>query len=190
MTRDIVLNKRIISLVLAVAFMLLLPLLVMQFTDEMAWSRTDFALAGALLVGTALLYGLSMRLTGSIFYRAAVGVALAAALILIWMNLAVGIIGSEGNPANLMYGGVLIVGIIGTIWARFRSREMARAMFATALAQASVPIIALIIWMPPITLGVVGVFGLNSFFVILFIGSALLFRRASATSAKRNRQDD
>jgi hypothetical protein len=52
-------------------------------------------------------------------YRAAVGVAIAAAFILVWMNLAVGIIGSEDNPANLMYGGVLAIGIIGAVIARF-----------------------------------------------------------------------
>ena len=39
----------------------------------------------------------------------AVGFALAAAFILVWMNLAVSIIGTEDNPAKLMYGGVLPV---------------------------------------------------------------------------------
>ena len=39
-------------------------------------------------------------MTGNSAYRAAVGVAIAAAFILVWMNLAVGIIGSEDNPAN------------------------------------------------------------------------------------------
>jgi hypothetical protein len=43
-----------------------------------------------------------------------------AAFILIWMNLAVGIIGSEDNPANLMYGGVLAVAIVGAFMVRFR----------------------------------------------------------------------
>src|SRR5688572_8042949 len=60
-------------------------------------------------------------------YRFAVGVALAAALFLVWMNLAVGLIGTEDNPANLLYGGVLAVGIIGAIIARFRPHGMARA---------------------------------------------------------------
>ena len=118
-------------------------------------------------------------------YRAVVGVALAAAFILVWVNLAVGVIGTSGDPANLMYIGVLAVGIIGAIIARFRPLGMARALFATALAQALVAMIALIIglgspWSPP---GVLGILILNGFFVALFVGSALLFRYAGREQA-------
>ena len=117
-------------------------------------------------------------------YRIAVGMALAAAFLLVWINLAVGVIGSEDNPANLLYGGVLAVGLIGVLIARFRPHGMARALFATAIAQALVPVIALIIWKPQVTsveafLGVFGVFSVNGFFVMLFVGSALLFRYAA-----------
>ncbi len=111
-------------------------------------------------------------------YRFAVGVAVAAALILVWLSLGVGIIGRDGDPANLMYFGVLAVGIIGALIARFRPHGMARALFATALAQASVAVIALIAglgrpWSGPLELS-----ALNGFFVALFVGSAVLFRRA------------
>src|SRR5918998_5011915 len=71
-------------------------------------------------------------------YRSVVGVALAAAFILVWINLAVGVIGTEDDLANLMYVGVLAVGIIGAIISRFRPHGMARALFATAIAQALV----------------------------------------------------
>ena len=36
------------------ALMLLLPLVAMQFTDEVNWSETDFIVAGALIGGTGL----------------------------------------------------------------------------------------------------------------------------------------
>ena len=91
---------------LAVAFILLLPLLAMQITDEVVWDLADFAVAGALLFGTGLTYELAARMKGNTAYRAAVGLALAAALILVWVNLAVGLIGTEDNSANQMYGGV------------------------------------------------------------------------------------
>ena len=112
-------------------------------------------------------------------YRFAVGVALAAAFILVWLSLGVGIIGRDGDPANLMYFGVLAVGIIGALIARFRPRGMTRALFATALAQTSVAAIALIAglghpWSGPLELSL-----LNGFFVALFVGSAWLFRRAA-----------
>ena len=101
------------------------------------------------------------------------------------MNLAVGLIGNEENPANLMYAGVLAVGLIGAFIARFQPREMARALFATALAQALVPVMAMIIWRRSITGGLVGVFVLNTFFVVLWIGSALLFRHAGDPRFRR-----
>ena len=177
-------NKSIIRIALATAFILLLPLLAMQFTDEVVWDLADFAVAGVLLFGAGLTYELIARKAGHIAHRAAVGVAVAAALLLVWINLAVGIIGNEGNPANLMYIGVLAVGIIGALIARLEPRGMARVLFATAGAQMLVPVIALIIWPPPVTswgaAGVVGVFILNAFFATLWLGSALLFRRASA----------
>lgn len=182
-------NKNIIYIVLATAFILLLPLLAMQFTDEVAWSLGDFAVAGVLLIGTGITYELITRKAGNIMYRFAVGVALAAAFILIWANLAVGLIGSEDEPANLMYIGVLAVGIIGTIIARLQPRGMERALFATALAQALVTVIALIAGMYRYPGSSVSeILNVNGVFIVLWVGSALLFRRASATSSNRNQR--
>ncbi len=172
-------SKAMIRIVLTTAFILLLPLVAMQFTDEVAWDLADFVVAGALLAGTGFTYELVAKKGGNLAYRAAVGIALAAALILVWLNLAVGIIGSEDNPANLMYIGVLAVGLIGAVVARLEPRGMARALFATALAQALVPVIAMIISKPSVTSGL---FVLNALFAILFVGSALLFRRAAHES--------
>jgi hypothetical protein len=162
-----------------VALILLLPLVAMQFTGEVNWDVADFVFAGALLIGTGITYELAVRMSGDTAYRAAAGVALAAAFILVWVNAAVGIIGNESDDANLMYGGVLAVGIIGALMARFQPHGLARAMFATALAQALVGVIAL-----AAGLGSTGpiwpldILGATGFFVALFIGSALLFRRA------------
>ncbi len=87
--------------------------------------------------------------------------------------------------ANLMYFGVLAVGIVGALIARFRPRGMARALFATALAQTSVAVIALIAglgypWSGPLELS-----ALNGFFVALFVASAWLFRRAEHARPER-----
>ena len=80
-----------------------------------------------------------------------------------------------------MYIGVVAIELIGVAISRFKPRGMMRALFATAFAQAMVPVIAIIIRKPEINLGVVQVIILNSFFVMLFVGSALLFRHASDT---------
>jgi hypothetical protein len=165
------------------ALMPLLPLVAMQVTDEVDWDVTDFAVFGAMLVAAGGTYELAARMTGDTAYRAAAGVAIAAAFILVWMNLAVGIIGTEGNPANLMYGGVLAVGIIGAIVARFQPEGMARTLVATALAQALVAVIAVIAGMgypasPPLE-----ILGVNALFAVLWLMSAWLFRKAAHEQA-------
>ena len=162
------------------ALILLLPFFAMQFTDEVVWDEADFAVIGAMLFGACGAYELAARMTGNIAYRAAVGVAVVAAFILIWMNLAVGIIGSEDNPANLMYGGVLAVAILGALLVRFEPGGMARALAATAIAQALVGVIALIAG-----LGSTGanwprvIVVLTGFFAALWLISAWLFRKAA-----------
>lgn len=180
-------NRDIVGIMLAATLILLLPLLAMQISDEVAWGPADFAVAWVLLASTGLTYRLATRKAGSIAYRAAVGVAVATALILVWMNIAVGLIGDEDNPANLMYGGVLAVGIIGAIIARFRPHGMARALFATALAQMLVGVIALIAGLGS-TL-IMNALILNVFFAALWVGSALLFRRAAREHSQASSVD-
>ena len=123
-------------------------------------------------------------------YRAAAGIACATAFVLLWVNAGVGIIGD--GPVNLLYLGVLAVGFVGGYLARFQPRGLARALLATAITQMLVPVIALVIWRaggevllvdpaspkPPFDPGIAPVFGLNAVFAILWIVSALLFRRA------------
>jgi hypothetical protein len=166
------------------AGILLLPLAAMQVTDEVSWTLGDFAAAGALIVGVGALYELAARTTGDAAYRGGVAVALAAAFLLVWMNLAVGLIGTEEDPANLLYGGVLAVAAVGALVARLRPRGMARALAATALAQALVGAVAVIAGMgqpasPPLEL-----VGVNALFVALWLTSALLFRWAARRQAR------
>lgn len=159
------------------AALLLLPAVAMRFTDEMRWDETDFILVGILLFGAAGAFELAARTTASLAFRAAVGVAVVAALLLIWINLAVGIIGSEDNPLNLLYGGVLAVGILGSLVARFRAGGMALALLATALAQVLVALIAAVAG-PDEPPGLLGVLVLNMVFASFWLISAALFRAA------------
>jgi hypothetical protein len=125
--------------------------------------------------------------TGKTAYRSGVGVALAAAFILVWVAGAVGIIGADGDSADLMYVGVLAVGIIGAFIARFQPHGMARALVATALAQALVAVIALAAGMVPAYNSAYEILGLNGFFVALWIGSARLFRSAAEEQPREGR---
>ncbi len=166
------------------ALLLLLPLIAMQFTDEVNWTPGDFLVAGALLLGVGITYELVARTTRNTAYRTAAGVALAAVLILVWVNGAVGMIGSEDNLANQMYFGVLAVGVVGTLVARFQPRGMARALIAMALAQGLVTLIAVSAglgepWNSPLQLVL-----LNGFFIVLYIVAAQLFLRAAPDQAE------
>jgi hypothetical protein len=171
--------RPVVAIALATVAILMIPFVGMQMSNDWNWSLFEFIVMGALIFGTGLAYVLIARKGGTTAYRFAVGLALAAAFLLVWINLAVGVIGSEDNPANLMYFGVLAIGFIGAIITELRPHGMARVLFAMALAQALVPVIALIIWKPEVTSGVAGVLTLNGFFVVLFVGSALLFRNAA-----------
>lgn len=116
-------------------------------------------------------------------FRTACAIAIAGALLLAWLSLGVGIIGRDGDPGNRMYLGVLCVGVVGSLLARFRPQGMARALLATALAQTAVTVIALAAglgrpWSGPLELVL-----LNGFFVVLFMGSAWLFWRAARAAA-------
>lgn len=112
-------------------------------------------------------------------YRLAMSLALVTALVIVWLNAAAGLIGIEDDdPANLLYVGVLAIGLIGAVIARLQPRGLARALFATALAQAVVGAIALTL---PNTASAVQTVILHGMFVALFAVAALLFRYAAQT---------
>lgn len=150
------------------------------FTSEVQWNE---AIAySVMLVALGGIYELwqCLKMQSSL-YRFAFGVAFFGVALLGWVSGAVGIIGSENNAVNLLYWAVPVVGLIGAIVSRFKSRGMMYTLFAAALVQFLVPVVALMIssevsWG---NAGVIGVFAINFFFVVLFALSALLFRRAA-----------
>jgi hypothetical protein len=117
------------------ALLLLLPLVAMPFTQEVHWTASDFVFAVVLFGSVGLAFELIVRKPGSLAFRFGAALAVLAAFLTIWVNGAVGMIGSEGNPYNLLFGGVLAIALIGAIVARFRPAGMARAMMLAAAAQ-------------------------------------------------------
>lgn len=112
------------------ALLLLLPLVA-----NAPWTASDFVFAGVLFGGVGLAFEFIVRKSGSLAYRSGAALAVAAAFLTIWVNGAVGMIGSEDNPYNLLFGGVLLFALAGAIAARFRPAGMARAMAAAAVVQ-------------------------------------------------------
>jgi hypothetical protein len=160
--------------------LLLVPLSAMQVTDEVDWTVFDFALVAVLMLAAGAIFELVMRMQGGVAYRAGAGVAILATLMLIWITGAVGIIGTEDNDANLMYGAVLGVAAVGAIIGRFRADGMARAMVATAGVQGIIAVIALSAGAgsedPNWPLDIVGATGM---FMAMWLTSAWLFWKAA-----------
>lgn len=120
------------------AFLLLLPAVAMRYTDEVSWTAGDFIFAALLIGFVGISYELTVRVTRNWAHRAAVIAALAATFLTIWANGAVGMIGSEDNPYNLLFFGVIALALLGAVAARFRPAGMALAMAAAATAQVCV----------------------------------------------------
>ncbi len=177
-------TKRLSIWAVIVVLLLLISFAAMQFTNEVQWSFGDFTFMSILLFGSACIYELVARKMRSSTYRLAVGLAVLTSFLLIWVNAAVGIIGD--GPVNLMYLCVIFVGFIGAIIGRFSPKSMFIAMTLAALAQALVPIIALVVWgnQTSWTPSIPFIFILNTIFTLLFASSALLFRQANHTLEK------
>ncbi len=77
-------------------------------------------------------------------YRLGVASTLFNVLFLLWLMAAVGIIGVEGDPADVMYLGLLGCGLVGAVAVRFRPAGMARVLTVLALALLPVALVALL----------------------------------------------
>lgn len=88
-------NNNRLALILSVAgLILLLPLVAMQFTNEVNWSVFDFVVAGILLFGICGVIELALRKINTINQRVWVVLGILLVLFLIWAELAVGIFGT------------------------------------------------------------------------------------------------
>jgi hypothetical protein len=154
------------------AVLLSLPAIAMQLNAPgVDWTLGDFLTMGMMLGIACGLCELVAWASASGAFRIAAVVAIGAAFLTVWVNLAVGMIGSEHNPYNQLFGGVLALALAGSAVARFQARGMAWAMVAAGASQAALAIIGL------------GTDPLGAKFSMVFalpwLLSALLFRKAA-----------
>ena len=136
-------NRLRVAIWALAAGLFLLPLVAMQFTQEVQWTGFDFLVWGVMLVAACGAYELLARMSPSRHYRLGVGVSVATGFVVFWVNGAVGMIGDEGNPYNLLFLGAIALGVVIALVSMFRPTGMARALYATAAAQGVVAAIAL-----------------------------------------------
>ena len=151
----------------------MIPAIAMQLGAEgVHWTAFDFVVMGTLLGSCCAAYELATRMSGNTLYRLGFAVAIALGFLLVWINLAVGIIGDEDNLANAVFAGVLLVGAIGALLGQLRAAGMARAMVATGIAQLLAGGYALV-------LGSMEGGMLSAAFAVMWFTSAALFHKAA-----------
>jgi len=173
------------------ALLLVLPFLAMRVTDEVVWGAGDFIAFATMLGSAGGMVELAARSSGSGFYRAGAGAAVAACFLLVWVNLAVGFLGSEDSDANLMFAGVIAVAVGGSIVAHFKAAGMSKAMIAAAVAQALVGTIGLAAGLAaPGPDGVYEVLLGTTLFGGLWLLSAALFSQAAKQADNGSHQPE
>lgn len=146
----------------------------------MNWDLLDFLVFGAMITALLVIILVARRTSRNRAYRFAAALAAVGGFLVAWVNGAVGIIGSEGDDANLLFLGVLAVGAVGALIARLRAAGMATALYATAAAQVLVAVAAI-----ALDLGASspiwprGLLLLTAVFTGIWLSSAWLFGKAA-----------
>ncbi len=162
-----------------VAALLITPAVAMRFTEAVQWTMSDFLFAGIILIGAGVIAELAVRASGAWSYRIGAGLAVLASMLLIWINGAVGIIGSEDHPANLLYLGVVLAAFVGGVVSRFNAGGLSQSMIIAAVIQVVIGVVAVLRgwgegsenWPQPVIV-------LSIVFGLIWLASAALFRRA------------
>ena len=87
-------KNRIYVLLGTTTGILLIPLIAMQFTNEVNWDASDFLVAAILLFGVCSLIELSIRNIKDVSYRTPIIIGIIVLLLLVWMELGDGIFGT------------------------------------------------------------------------------------------------
>jgi bacteriorhodopsin len=92
-------KNRLIGMLIGATILLFVPLIAMQFTNEVKWSLYDFIIAAILLFGAGLTVELFLEKVQNAKYRIIGLLIISVVVFLIWAELAVGILSTpfEGN---------------------------------------------------------------------------------------------
>ena len=157
----------------------MVPVVASQFVEDWHWGVAGFVRVYVLFFATGMVYALVARRMGEWSYKAGVGVALAAGFAFGWSNMVQ--VADSGNPANLWYYSVLVVGVVGACLARLKARGLALTLFAMA---ATLALIAVLLpsGAPPYLARNMAIG--HSVYVVLFVVAGLLFRHSNQRVSK------
>lgn len=143
----------------------------------MAWTAFDFIVFGLMLLGLGVGIVVALKMSKRSTYRLAALLVLGGGFLMVWANLAVGIIGNEENPRNLIFYVVLIVGLIGALATRFAPRGLCLTLRAMAAIQ-------LLIGVGTAVLGWALLPVFTVFYVALWLVAAQLFAKSIPIEGK------
>jgi hypothetical protein len=159
---------------------LIIPLTGMLMNAGVNWGFFDFIFAWVFIFSAGFTYKYIASKKSNAKYKAALGIAVFISLFIVWSNLAVGIIGSEDNPVNIIYFVMLFAVIIGGVTVKFQPKGLSILMFATAAAHGLIPFIAIVLIgaenIEHFTSEMTTQIGIHLFIIMLWIISGLLFR--------------
>jgi nitrate/nitrite transporter NarK len=97
MKTNVIASSNTLRIVLAVATLLLIPLVAMQFSDEVNWTAEDFVVAGVLLLAAGAVFDLIVRKVHTRNRKVVAAGLLAILLFYVWAELAVGVFTNLGS---------------------------------------------------------------------------------------------
>lgn len=173
---------------IASTLFLIIPLTGMLLSAGVNWGLFDFIFAWVIIFGSGFTYKFITSKISNTKYKAALAIAVFTSLFIVWSNLAVGIIGSEDNPVNLIYFVMLFAVIIGGVAVKFHPKGLSILMFAAAAAHGLIPFIAFVLIgaenIERFTREMNVLIGIHLFIIMLWTISGLLFRYSAQDKLK------
>ncbi|QZH75745.1 MAG: hypothetical protein JY451_03895 [Erythrobacter sp.] len=160
--------------------LLILPALAMQWHAEgVHWTASDFAFATVLLG----LLGAGAEIAFAVGRNAPhkVGIAIAAlgGFLTVWINGAVGMLGSEEEPTNLVFIAMAGIGVVASLLVWFRAAPMRWIMATLSAGQFAVGVVAALWTMP----GHAVEWGVLTFFALIWGAAAACFHAARSAQS-------
>jgi hypothetical protein len=172
-------NKDYLIVALVPLALLLIPFVGSRTVEGWNWTWSDFVMAWVVFTFTTFFYRLlATRKAANFAYKAGAALAVLTGFLIIWITMAVQIIGDD-NPGNLLYLLTILGGFVGVGLARFQPAGLARVAFVMAAAVLVIPAVSVALWPADFNPGYPRVQILTGCFTAMFAASGLLFRRAA-----------
>lgn len=158
----------------ALGALLVLPAIAMRVTEKVVWTASDFVFAAIILAALGIGGEIALRVGKNAPQRVGIGIAALGGFLTVWVNGAVGMLGSENEATNLAFIGLVGAGIVLSFAVWFRPAKMRWIVAALSAGQFAVGIAAGLWTMP----GHAIEWGVLAFFALIWGVSAACFHAA------------